>query len=932
MKTSGLKFKSIKTQITASVVTIITVVCVGLALIAYLTATAGLRANMDDSLREVVAQGATVVSERLNAFWLELNSLASTPTFKDGNFADRPDITGLLTKVAKARGHLSMLVADTDGNAWRNDGTTLQIGDREYFTKALQGQNAVSDPIVSKVTGKLVITIAAPIKNDQQQAIGVLVLTRDGDELSRWIADVTYGKSGKAFMINKQGTTIAHSNQELVTKMDNDFENVKNDPSLKPLVDMEKKMVAGESGIGEYQYNGVTKYMAYSPVAGIDWSVALTAPKSEVFAAMDWMRVMLIIASLIFLAIGGVISYFVARHTTIPIQHTVGCLSNVAVGDLENDVPPAFMARRDEIGKLATAAQSMTDDLREKAAVAQQIADGDLNVKLKMKSKKDILTKNLNKMVANLQQITGDINMLTEAFAVGDLKARVDAAKYGGDYQQMATGLNNTVEAVINPIIDAEQIMAKIALNDYTEAMQREKYQGDVRKLADKVNDVRDRLISLLTVAINVSKGDISGLEKFQKIGKRCANDQLMPAFIVMMQNIENVIQEVDKLATAAVNGDLRARGDAGNFEGGFARMVDGFNRTLDAIIEPVNETSVVLQEMATGNLKLEVSGNYQGDHALLAQAVNHTLNSFNEVLSEFNNAAGQVAAGAQNIADSSQVLSQAATEQAATTEEITASVTEIAAQTRQNAQNATEANNLALAAQTEATVGNEQMQKMLEAMAVINESSSNISRIIKVIDEIAFQTNILALNAAVEAARAGQYGKGFAVVAEEVRNLAARSANAAKETTDLIESSIQKVAAGSQIANETAQSLTKIVAEIAKTTTLVGDIAVASNEQASGINQINQGIGQIAQVTQSNTATSEESAAASQELAAQAELLKTMVQKFKLKEDHARLAVSELAGADERPAVKRLTIAKEDPVITPKKQLELNSAGFGKY
>jgi len=200
------------------------------------------------------------------------------------------------------------------------------------------------------------------------------------------------------------------------------------------------------------------------------------------------------------------------------------------------------------------------------------------------------------------------------------------------------------------------------------------------------------------------------------------------------------------------------------------------------------------------------------------------------------------------------------------------------------NASNANQANELALAAKEGAIKGNEQMKGMLKAMEEINEGSGSIFKIIKVIDEIAFQTNILALNAAVEAARAGQHGKGFAVVAEEVRNLAARSANAAKETTGLIEDSMKKVEGGTKIANDTAAALSQIVEGVTQVTNLVGEIATASNEQALGINQVNQGILQVSDVVQANFATSEESAAASEELSSQAELLREQVSQFKLK------------------------------------------------
>jgi len=247
--------------------------------------------------------------------------------------------------------------------------------------------------------------------------------------------------------------------------------------------------------------------------------------------------------------------------------------------------------------------------------------------------------------------------------------------------------------------------------------------------------------------------------------------------------------------------------------------------------------------------------------------------------------AADQVATGSKQVSQSSQSLSSGSTKQASSIQEVTASMTEIAAQTRENATNANQANDLAMNSKEDAVIGKRQMDEMLKAMFEINDASGNISKIIKVIDEIAFQTNILALNAAVEAARAGQHGKGFAVVAEEVRNLAARSANAAKETTDLIEGSIQKVEKGTKIANDTAEALDKIVSGVTKAAEIIGGIASASNEQANGIGQVNTAIEQVSEVVQTNSATAQESAAASEELSSQAEIMKNSVAKFQLKE-----------------------------------------------
>lgn len=558
------------------------------------------------------------------------------------------------------------------------------------------------------------------------------------------------------------------------------------------------------------------------------------------------------------------------------------------------------------------------------AAYIQRMADGEYVEAIEKDYRGDykILMESLMSIRASLNNLVGETVALTRAAAAGDLTVRADLTKFKGGYADIATGFNQTLDAVIAPLNEAIAVLGRIAVNDYTTEMTGQ-YQGMLKQFAESVNLTRARLVSIQDAILRVAEGDISRLEEFKQIGKRSENDRMMPAMIKMYQAIQDMGLELEKLTGAAVSGDLKLRSDLTKFQGGFQRVVAGFNKTLDAMIAPITETLQVLQAVAEGNLQVSVVGDYQGDHAILKEAVNTTLAAFNNVLGEINQAAEQVAIGSKQIADSSQTLSQASTEQASTVEEISSSITELAAQTKQNAVNAGQASELAQDAKEKAIEGNEQMRAMLTAMGEINQASANIAKIIKVIDEIAFQTNILALNAAVEAARAGQYGKGFAVVAEEVRNLAARSANAAKETTELIEGSVKKVEAGTKIANKTAEALNQIVDEVTKTTALVGEIAVASNEQATGIAQINQGITQVSQVTQGNSATAEQSAAASQELSSQAQLLKAMVEKFKLKNE---LPGPEAAKPDPKGQVGQL------PERAKNKRIALDDQDFGKY
>jgi methyl-accepting chemotaxis protein len=381
---------------------------------------------------------------------------------------------------------------------------------------------------------------------------------------------------------------------------------------------------------------------------------------------------------------------------------------------------------------------------------------------------------------------------------------------------------------------------------------------------------------------------------------------------------LTKMAESAEKLAIGDVDATLKK--EARKDEGG--QLVESFEKVVVGRKGQVAQ----MEQLAAGNLTVEIRTD--SDKDVLNKSLASVVASLNELIIKIKTAAEQVASGAELVSKSSYTLSQDATQQASSVQQLTASLEHVSTQTAENARNALNASESAKQIKSGAKSGNDQMRDMLKAMEGINESAGNIGKIIKVIDDIAFQTNILALNAAVEAARAGQHGKGFAVVAEEVRTLAAKSAQAAKETTDLIEGTVRRVEAGMKIADNTASALDSIVTEIARITDIIEAIALASNEQASAIEQINQGVVQVSNVVQNTAATSEESAAASEELTGQATQLMEIIGSFKVKE-------SDKLGSFESHAAggKSLNASSDTARLpSPKPTISLGSNDFGKY
>jgi len=375
--------------------------------------------------------------------------------------------------------------------------------------------------------------------------------------------------------------------------------------------------------------------------------------------------------------------------------------------------------------------------------------------------------------------------------------------------------------------------------------------------------------------------------------------------------------RQIESLISAAIVGDLSERIDVSKYEGFLKGVGEGINELLDAVVLPIGENIRVATALSEGDLREEMTGEFKGEYLEMQSSINQTITNLRGMVGQIQNSAGSLVSAAGEIAQGNTDLSQRTEEQASSLEETASSMEELTSTVRQNADNARQANQLAAGARDQAEQGGDVVKKAVDAMAEINSSSKKIADIIGVIDEIAFQTNLLALNAAVEAARAGEQGRGFAVVAGEVRNLAQRSAGAAKEIKTLIQDSVEKVDDGSRLVDQSGQTLGEIVASVKKVSDIIAEIAAASQEQSSGIDQVNKAVTQMDEVTQQNAALVEEAAAASESMDEQARGLHKLMEFFKVDAGGAAQAAQAPAAAPAAAPVTRMAAPARRPAAS---------------
>jgi methyl-accepting chemotaxis protein len=523
-------------------------------------------------------------------------------------------------------------------------------------------------------------------------------------------------------------------------------------------------------------------------------------------------------------------------------------------------------------------ARMISRPLQRATGVAQGIAAGRIDERIVIDSEDEAgqLLRSMSQMQLTLQRFAQAQGDIARRHDEGEIDFRIDNRELPGAYGQMAGEINALVDSHIQLNARAIGIVAAYARGDLSQDMDR--LPAQKARITDAVDSVKSGMN-----AINA---------------------------------------EIKTLVDAAVAGDFTRRGDAARFQFVYREVVNSLNQLMATADNGLNEVGTLLSAVADGDLNRRVEVELPGHFGRLASDANRTVDKLSEIVGQIRQGSDAISSAAAEIAAGNNDLSQRTESQAASLEETASSMEELTSTVRQNADNARQANQLAQSAAEVAGQGGTVVGEVVHTMDAINQSSKKIADIIGVIDGIAFQTNILALNAAVEAARAGEQGRGFAVVAAEVRSLAQRSANAAKEIKQLITDSVTKVEEGSQLVDQAGRTMEDIVSSVRKVTDIIADISAASQEQSAGIEQINQAITQMDEGTQQNAALVEEASAAARSLEQQSEQLVQTVAVFRVANAAhiAPPAVVDLPAAPRAKGKSPVKPAAARPALTPRK------------
>ncbi|MBU3111663.1 methyl-accepting chemotaxis protein [Clostridium lacusfryxellense] len=639
--------KSIKSKLLLSLGLLMGVMCLGLAVVSFVNSNKALTSNLGKTLPKIAEQSASSIQGRIEG---QLNSLEIIAADEDIKDIKNPwqNKRSLLLEEVKRNGSIKMGVADINGNAKFTDDKDTSVKEREYFQTAVSGKNSVSDPIVSKTDGSIVVVYAVPIKNDNV-VVGVLILAGDGNILSELTNQVKFGETGNAFMISKDGTTIAHSNKDLVLKLYNAINEAKKDDSLVALADIEKMMTEGKTGVDQYKFSGVDKFVGYAPVKGTQWSVAVVISKTEILSEMDSLTISIIISSIIFILIGFVVVYVIASSISKGIKSTSKHLDLLAKGDLTQEVSPKYLKLKDEVGDMTNSMKTMQQSLRQMINTIKENSS------------------NVNVQSGNLSSVADEISSASENVALA--------------INEIAQGTGTQAEDLIN-VTDI--------LNEFS------------NKLSRMVSEIQivDSTSREISLRANESSGDMNKLnESVEKVGHsfKTFNGKIigLGKDINKINDITNIINSIaEQTNLLALNAAIEAA-RAGESGRGFSVVADEI-RKLAEQSKVSSENISKLISVISMDTDVIVQDSLSMDDELINQVdiINSSIISFTKIIESVNevipkietvkNSADSIDKDKNSILSRVEEVSSVALEVSASSEEISASSEEMNAATEE--------------------------------------------------------------------------------------------------------------------------------------------------------------------------------------------------------------------------------------------------------
>lgn len=656
-----LQFKSIKFKLLTIFGFLIIVICLGLGLFSYVKSSDALSETIDESLIQMSIESAKVVSGEINRQFNAIGALANLDVFKTPGL-DEQDKQDILASEAARSGHYSMGIAGTDGIMYASDGTTTDISGRDYFKSAISGTPFVSSPFLSNADNRLLIAYAVPVKKNGT-VVAALVAFRDGNVLSTFVSDIHYGESGTAFMVNTQGLIVGHTNHTLVSSFYSASEAAQSDASVQPLADLIGKMAALQEGSGEYTYQGITKYMGYAPVPDTNWSLTITAPKSELLAPVDAMGKSVILLTLLFLAIALVLTYFIAKNIAKPVQYAAGHLKHIATGDFSQEIDLNYLKQKDETGQLVQSIQVMQNSIRE---VITGVID-----------ESHAIYGMLNTIGSEMEQLNQNIETIS------------------GTTESLSAGSEETASSSEEVTATVEQVESAIEL-----------IAGKAQEGAITVGNVSDMSATIKT---NAQRSKQESIEIYTRtrdsLLQSIEQSKAVEKINALSEAILGITSQTNLLALNAAIEAARA-GEAGR---GFAVVADEIRHLAEDSKNTVTEIQEITERIVLAVQHLTGSASeilqYIESHVLkdydylvsVGEDSHDNAVALNDIISEFSATSQELLASMQNVA-------HAMTEIATATSESAHGATEIAHEASEIAEMSIRVNTLAENARLKAT------------------------------------------------------------------------------------------------------------------------------------------------------------------------------------------------------------------------------------